>query len=171
MKPLGSFEQRTDPRPASSQVIPFVAGNADKSGRALVQCAAHQLEKKLGEILQEFLRSGGCAERLLKGPSAPLSRLSSRLLACHALALIDDHELHDGDLISRICDDIHRSPSASLATEPVAAMCRRLHFRARQNAATALDDFSSAVAALLAQLKDRPFHVGGEKRFLRPWPA
>lgn len=150
----------------------FAGQTNDGSDRSLVLCSATRLEQKLGEILEEFLQGGPATERLLMGPSAPLSSLSARLLACHALALIDSKELADGDLTSRICDEFHKSAYTSFGSERVAAMCRKFHFQDRHSngfGSTAQDNFASAVALLLKRLANRGFYVGGDKREPRTW--
>jgi hypothetical protein len=167
MKPVSDFDRAAEIGHVS-EVLPL--HHSEKSGRALVLCSATRLEQVLGQILEEFLCSNPSAEKLLKGSTAPISQLSSRLLLCHALALIDEHEFADGNLISAVCDQIHGSSAASLASAPVISLCNKLHFRDRRCAPnSAQDNFASAVARLLGRLKDRPFYVGGEKRSRRMW--
>jgi DNA-binding MltR family transcriptional regulator len=156
--------------PFSAEADPFAAVHADATDRALANSVATRLEKKLGDILEDFFRSTASAETLLKGSSAPLAGLAARIKACHALALINDHELHDCELINRIGNEIGRAATTNFASDSVAHLCRKLHFRDRRHACAPRDNFSYAAAALLSRLSSRPFYVSGEKRFRRNWP-
>jgi hypothetical protein len=156
--------------PSSAEADPFAAVHADATDRALALSIATRLEKKLGDILEDFFRSTASAENLLKGSSAPLAGLAARIKACHALALINDDELNDCELISRIGNEFGRAVSTTFASDSVAHLCRKLHFRDRRHARTPRDNFSYAAAALFSRLSSRPFYVSGEKRFRRNWP-
>jgi hypothetical protein len=98
-----------------------------------------------------------------------LPSLSARALACHSLALIDDHEFADCDAISRISSEFHRSPFACFESDYVTAICRKLHFRDRSSSRSPREQFASAVETLLGRLGSRAFYIGHEKRTPRKW--
>ena len=146
------------PAPAEKKV--------DTSDCGLALWSATRIEQKLGEILQEYLLCSRTADQLVEGM---LPSLSARALACHSLALIDDHEYADCDAISRISAEFHRSPFACFESDHVTAICRKLHFRDKSSSRTPREQFASAVAALLRRLGSRAVYIGHEKRTSRKW--
>jgi mannitol operon repressor len=98
-----------------------------ESDRGLALIASANIEKQLSQVLHSFLRETATARLLLEGALSPLSSLSAKLAACHALGLIDDFEYREINLIRKIRNKFaHSSEALTYSSLEVSSLCQEL---------------------------------------------
>ena len=144
-----------------------------ESDRGAALTAAAILDEKLAEILKAYLADTGSAKDLLNGFNAPLGTLSARAAACHALGLIEDHELREITLIRKIRNEFgHSWQNVSLSEGRVADLCNQLPWLGPaeyESTATPRSRLNAAIAILLTDLLWRARLAGRERRSTRAW--
>lgn len=146
-----------------------------ESARGKVLVSTGFLEEQLKQILLAFMLESQQAEDLVEGGNAPLGTLSSRISACFALGLINQHEHDDLHLIRKIRNDFAHDIHTTFETESVVNRCRELHYSAKdvpgeKNPIRPEGKFHSAAVDLIMRFTNRPFYVSKHKRTSVNWP-
>lgn len=143
-------------------------------GAALVGTAL--LDERLAATLRAFMVPGRSAQGLVDaGGSAPLGTLSARIKACHALALIDDHEAGECNLIRRVRNEFaHRAHGTTFTDARIAGLCYRLQSDLPGGRAAFQGNprgvFVNAVVLTVMRLTYRAEWVAKERRRPKNWP-
>lgn len=144
-------------------------------GQVLVCCSL--LEEQLRRILLCFFLDDPLHGSLVDGANAPLGTFSSRINACHALALITDDERNDLDQMRKIRNEFAHNLKASFENQNIKDRSANLRFRAQDYKSEALGDvvvsaqgqFSTAATALVLSLVNRPHYVSQKRRVQTEW--
>lgn len=145
-----------------------------ETDRGLPLVAAALVDEKLLEALQSFLCEGKAAERLLSEPNAPLGTFSSRIEACFALGLIDEHEYREITLIRKVRNLFaHARHGLSFENEKVAGLCAsfksELPSGAEYERSGARFRFINATVSTILRLYYRDKWVALERRTPKSW--
>lgn len=84
------------------QLGAFLNNFNQESDRGAALSAAAVLEDRLEEIIKAFLIDSKSSVKLLDGFNAPIGTFSSKILLAHALALIQDDEFQQIELLRKI---------------------------------------------------------------------
>jgi DNA-binding MltR family transcriptional regulator len=147
--------------------------NETDRGAALVGAAL--LDQKLTDILRAFMVESKVANELLDGAIAPLGTFFARIKAAFALALIDEKELHECDLIRKVRNEFaHRAHGTTFADPKIKSLCNRFESDIPGEQEAALGNpramFVNAVVLTVLQLTYRANYVSGERRTTQRWP-
>lgn len=142
-------------------------------GAALVGAAL--IDQRLSDTLRSFFVVAKTAGELLDGGTAPLGTLSARIKTCHALGLIDTHELGECDLIRKVRNGFAHSVHGTTFADPrIAALCDRLQSDLPGGREAFKENprgmFINSVVLTVMRLTYRAEWVAREKRVTRSWP-
>ena len=154
----------------------FVDELKRETDRGLPLVAAALLDEKLLETLSAFFCMGKSAERLLTESNAPLGTFSSRIEACFALGLIDEHEQQEITLIRKVRNEFaHAKHGLSFCSEKIKGLCSSLNSDLPQGSNYPITEarfrFINAVVCMALRLYYRPDWVAKERRVAKSWVA
>lgn len=143
-----------------------------ESDRGLALIGAAFIDKKLAETLQAFFCKD--AGDFLYGKNAPLGTFSSRIEACHALALIEDIERNDCDYIRRVRNEFaHDVMAASFEEGRIKDLCGNFKsdvpLPETATSSKARFKFQNAALIMASRLFYRAEYVQREKRTQKVW--
>lgn len=145
-----------------------------ESDRGAALNAAALIDEWLHNILEAFLADNKSAKKLVSGFNAPLGDFSSKVIAAHALGLIQDNEFHEINLIRKIRNEFgHNWKGVSFVNHKVASLTRELPWGGPaefEEGSTARERFNLATSLLLMDLMWRTRLVTQEKRLIKKWP-
>jgi len=152
----------------------FFAELQNETDRGLPLVAAALIDEKLLETLQAFFCEGKAAERLLSEANSPLGTFSSRIEACFALGLIDEHEYREITLVRKIRNLFAHSRHGLVFTnDKVAGFCSSLTSPlpsgSEYAAAGARFKFINATVSMILRLYYRAKWVALERRAPKCW--
>lgn len=152
----------------------FFAELQRETDRGLPLVAAALIDEKLLETLQAFFCEGKAADRLLSDVNAPLGTFSSRIEACFALGLIDEHEYREITLMRKVRNLFaHARHGLVFTDEKVAGLCStfasQLPSGAEYEAAGPRFRFINATVSLILRLYYRAKWVALERRAPKSW--
>jgi mannitol operon repressor len=129
------------------------------------------IEDLLGRTLERYLTDHKDVKRLLKGPLAPLGPLSSRILMCFGLRLIDEKEYKTLDIVRRIRNHFAHNLKASFDDRKVMDLCKELDGSGiRPDAmSTPARKYNAVVTTLLVILANRPYMSVGRRLGEEGW--
>lgn len=145
----------------------------EESDRGMVLVSAGFIENQLKITLLAFFRDVPSSSRLFDGPAGPLQSLSSRILACHSLGLINDMEFEDLQIIRKIRNKFAHEIQVSFEDQSIRDQCLRLYHgpsgkvtepSGKKINFTPRLTFLAGVSVLIEQLNDRPQYAGKERR-------
>lgn len=145
-----------------------------ETDRGLPLVGAAFIDDKLGETLQSFFVEGKSSKKLLTEFNAPLGTFSSRIEACFALGLIDEHEYQEIKLIKKIRNEIaHAKHGISFQDSKIKGYCSSLKSDLPRGDGYPLKEprfrFENAVICIVLRLYFRPALVKKERRSLKHW--
>lgn len=156
-----------------SRFLAEFQGETDR-GAALV--GATLIDLRLSETLKAFLVDSPSTRALLKdGVAGPLGSLGARILACHALGLIDDEEKAACTLIAGVRNKFaHRAHGTSFETQAIADQCKGFRLSLPGDPIDFVNKpravFINAVVLISLRLAYRSEWVAKEKRVPKSWP-
>lgn len=140
--------------------------------RGAALAAAAFVDDLLQQILTAFLLESDSASSLLSGFNAPLSSLSARTAAAHALGLISEEERRECDLVRKIRNEFAHKVKMSFEDKRVSGLCSALTYRAKPYADVTVSHrgaFTTAAVALILHLTNRPHYVRQIRLIARTW--
>lgn len=152
----------------------FFAELQSETDRGLPLVAAALIDEKLMETLQSFFCEGKAADRLLSEVNAPLGTFSSRIEACFALGLIDEHEYREITLVRKVRNLFaHARHGLMFTNDKVAGLCSAfaspLPSGSQYEAAGARFRFINATVSIILRLYYRAKWVALERRTPKSW--
>lgn len=160
--------------PEIKDLSEFLSEFNRESDRGAVLNAAAILDEWLGKILKSFLADNKSAESLTNGFNAPLGTFSSKVLAAHALGLIQDNEAEEITIIRKIRNEFgHNWKDVSFETQKIEDLANNLPWlgpKEYEDSSGPRDRFNAAIAILLTDLMWRARLVSKEKRKVKTWP-
>jgi len=164
--------------PNLKEFLPYLDLLRKESPRGQVLISAGYLEEQLKQVLLAFMREDADSTNLLEGGNAPLGTLSSRIAACYALGLINEHERNDLTLIRKIRNDFAHDMHTTFETPSVVDRCKELRFKAHDYGSKEKGDvvigapgqFQTAAVGLILNLVNRPHYVAKHRRAGQKWP-
>lgn len=152
------------------EIIPKLNQESD---RGMVLVSGGFLENQLKTTLEAFLREVPSTTRLFDGPTGPFASLSARILACHAMGLINDNEYEDLQIIRKLRNKFAHEIHASFDDTLTRDQCLCLH-HGPSNKISAQDgrkikfpprlNFMASFAVLAQRLIERPKDACRNKR-------
>lgn len=145
-----------------------------ETDRGLPLVAAALIDERLEETLRSFFCEGRTATKLLDEANAPLGNFAARSHACFALALVDEFEYSEIELIRKIRNVFaHAKHGMSFRNEKVKALCSSLRSNLPGGAGYDLSDprlrFVNAAVCIVLRLYYRPEWVARERRQPKSW--
>lgn len=152
----------------------FVEELKRETDRGLPLVGSALIDDKLLETLRSFFCEGRSSNKLLDDLNAPLGTFSSRVEACFALGLIDEHEYSEIGLIRKVRNEFaHAKHGTSFQTERIRGLCSSLRSDLPEGAGYPTTDpkfrFINAVVAIVLRLYYRPEWVEQERRQPKTW--
>lgn len=152
----------------------FVQELQIETDRGLPLVGAALIDEKLLNTLESFFVEGKSAKKLLSAPNAPLSTFSSRIDACHALALIDKFEFQEIGLIRKIRNEFaHAKHGLSFESEKIKGLCTSLQSPLPESGDYPVDTprfrLVNAIVCIVLRLYYRPLWVAKERLEPRSW--
>ncbi|MFW1945318.1 transcriptional regulator [Acinetobacter guillouiae] len=151
----------------------FLDSLNNESDRAVPLITAALIEEILHRTLQAFLCDVSASKKILDGFNAPLGTFSSKIDACYALGLIDEHEYNEINLIRKIRNEFaHTVYNADFNIQKVKDLCMTFKYSVPPDIGDKISvrgRFNMAAVALLAKLYYRPEYVITEKRRTKSW--
>jgi len=152
----------------------FIEELKAETDRGLPLVGTALIDEKLRETLKAFFTNGKSSNKLLNDANAPLGTFSSRLEACKALALIDDYEYSEINLLRKVRNEFaHAKHGISFKSEKIEGFCSTLVSNLPEGENFPLSDprfrFMNAVVCIVLRLYYRPEWVRKEKRVSKEW--
>jgi mannitol operon repressor len=145
-----------------------------ESGRGASMVAASRLDEVLLRVLSAFLIDESISSDLIHGRNAPLGTFSSRIDAAYAMALIEELEYRELNLIRKIQNEFgHAWRDVGFDSAPVRDLCHALHWLGHPDLEAEKkprERFNVAVVILLSDLLWRERLVAKERRIQKVWP-
>jgi hypothetical protein len=177
MRRLNSGKIGSDMRLADvKDLANFVDELKRETDRGLPLVGAALIDDRLQETLRSFFCEGRTSSKLLDLANAPLGTFSSRIQACYALGLIDDHEFAEIELIRKVRNEFaHANHGTSFQTERVKGLCSTLSSDLPEGENYPTHEprfrFINAVVSIVLRLYYRPEWVALERRAPKTWLA
>jgi mannitol operon repressor len=137
------------------------------TGRGLVMVSCSYIDELLLTILKSFMIDGESSAQLLEGFSAPLSTLSTRVAAAHALGLINDREYREITTLRRVRNRFAHKVNVSFDDQDIHNLTSHLtmvvpdcHPQGR---------YSSSSAAIILGLTNRAVYVSRKRLSYEDW--
>jgi len=160
--------------PEHKEFSEFLLEFNKESDRGAALNAAALIDEWLQNILEAFLAENKSAKKLVSGFNAPLGDFSSKVIATHALGLIQDNEFHEINLIRKIRNEFgHNWKGVNFENHKVASLTRELPWGGPaefEENSTSRQRFNFATSMLLMDLMWRARLVTKEKRVIKKWP-
>jgi hypothetical protein len=152
----------------------FVEELKNETDRGLPLVGTALIDEKLRDTIEAFCVTKKSSIKLLDDFNSPLGTLSSRLEACFALGLIDEHEYSEINLLRKIRNEFaHSKHGVSFKTEKIASYCSTLKSSLPEGGNYPLNDprfrFMNAVVCIVLRLYYRPDWVEKEKRIAKSY--
>lgn len=152
----------------------FFAELTKETDRGLPLVGVALIDEKLEKTLSAFFCIGKSAEKLLKENNAPLGTFSSKIDACAALGLIDEHEYREISLIRKVRNEFaHAKHGISFESEKIKGLCSSLESNLPKGGdypiAKARFRFINSIVSIVLRLYYRPEWVEKERRILKTW--
>lgn len=152
----------------------FVEELKRESDRGLPLVGAALIDDRLAETLRSFFVDLKVSRRLIDDANAPLGTLSARAQACLALALIDEREYSEIELVRKVRNEFaHAKHGITFDSEKVASFCANLQSDLPMGADYPINDprfrFTNAIVCLVLRLYYRPEWVAQERRMPKVW--
>lgn len=144
-----------------------------ESARGEVLVSATVLDEQLAECITARLVDHSDVAKLTRGFNAPLGTFASRILGALALGCISEREYRDLQVIRAIRNEFAHQLAVSFDDAAIADRCALLAFAAQDYGDVRVGAharFSTAVAALVLNLVNRPTYVGRARLTNQPWP-
>ena len=144
-----------------------------ESARGEVLVSATVLDEQLAECVSARLVENPDVTKLTKGFNAPFGTFASRIVGALALGCVSEREYRDLQTIRGIRNEFAHQLAVSFDDQSIADRCALLNFAARdygEISVSAHGRFSTAVAALVLNLANRPTYVGRARLAHEAWP-
>lgn len=156
-------------------VSSFLKEFQDETERGAALVGAAMIDQKLLDTLRSFMVKGKITKDVLEGGTAPLGTFSSRIKACYALGLIDEHERSECDLIRKVRNEFaHSIHGLSFSDKKISDFCDKLQSDLPGGKGAFKNNprgiFVNAVVLILLRLFYRSEWVASERRTIKKWP-
>jgi mannitol operon repressor len=150
--------------------IPELDKESDR-GRVLISCS--YLDELMRRILLAFFINRDSSLDLVKGFNAPLGTFSTRTAAAYALGLISEGEFNECKTLRHIRNRFAHHVDASFDRQDIRDLCHNLTKATQNHGAVVVDArgrYTTAAAALILSLANRPVYVSRQRRQPEDWP-
>lgn len=152
----------------------FVEELKKETDRGLPLVGTALIDEKLRDTLESFFISKKSAHKLLDDFNSPLGTLSSRLEACFALGLIDDHEYSEINLLRKVRNEFaHSKHGLSFKNEKIVGYCSTLKSSLPEGENFPITEprfrYMNAIVCMVLRLYYRPEWVEKEKRITKSY--
>lgn len=152
----------------------FLGDFNSESDRGAVLAAAAYIDDLLGKTIAAFLVDGAKVTELVAEYPGPLSNLSARTLAAHALGLISNDERAEIDLIRKVRNEFAHAVKMSFDDGKVPSLCATLKLSISAQTGVkpnARMRFTTSAVAVILRLLNRPGFVSQAKLKYVDWNA
>ncbi|WP_052316167.1 MltR family transcriptional regulator [Sinorhizobium fredii] len=160
------------PHPHLKEFLEFLPELNKESDRGMVLIATSYLDELLKRVLLSFFREDRASEILVEGFNAPLGSFSTRIVACTALGLINDHERQEADCVRKIRNHFAHNVHVTFEDRNIKDLCSNLKMAAQPYGdivVSARGLFSTASVGLIMSLTNRPTYVSRKRLKAVEW--
>lgn len=169
---------RREEFPHLAKFWPYIDLLREESDRGRVLISTGYMEEQLKDVLLAFMLDTASAKELLTSGNAPLGTFSARIAACYSFGLISELEHSDLTLMRKIRNEFAHNILTSFQTPSVVDRCKALHYKigdyplkgTGEVITDPMAQFTSAAAAIILHLTNRPHYVGLKRCEYGAWP-
>ena len=158
--------------PHLTEFLAFLPEVSKESDRGVVLICCSFVDELLRRTLAAFFIESEGRRAMLEGFNATLGTFSSRIAACYTLGLISVAEYKECEIFRRVRNRFAHEIHISVEDQTLADLSKNLSFAAPDYGdvvVTVRGRFTSAGAALILSLVNRPHYVSVKRRQYSEW--